>query len=241
MFADPPAGQWFVANDGQRWWFDSGSIALDFAYTGGFAGPPEWEQWHEPKDTANWWRERFGVDVPVSAASYARARELRGAIAEAVVATAHDRPVPDEVAAIIDEWAARPDVPPQLRHEHPITSDRLLATIARDAVAALRQTDRVRVCGADDCAVMYLDTSRSGNRTWCSMQRCGNRHKVRALRSRRAASATTTDSEQQQGQENDSDSHSHQPRRSAQEPCLLSGRARDRRFAPRRRRTTGHR
>ncbi|MFV0375373.1 CGNR zinc finger domain-containing protein [Microbacterium sp.] len=204
MNLDPPTGQWFVAGDGQRWWFDSGSIAFDFAYTGGFPGPPEWEYWREPQDVAKWWRERFGVDVPVSAADYAQARELRKMIAQAVIAAAYDRMVPDESAATIDEWAARPDMPPQLRAEPPVSSDRLLATIARSAVAALRQTERVRVCGADDCVVMYLDTSHSGNRAWCSMRRCGNRHKVRALRARRAASGTTNDPQQQPRQENNS-------------------------------------
>jgi predicted RNA-binding Zn ribbon-like protein len=201
MTADPPTGQWLVASDGQRWWFDSGSIAFDFAYTGGFPGPPEWEHWHEPRDVAAWWRERFGVQVPVSAADCGRARELRGAIAQAVVAVSHDRPIPAEAAALIDEWAARPDVPPQLGGEPPVTSDRLLATIARAAVAALGQPERVRVCGADDCAVMYLDTSRSGNRAWCSMQRCGNRHKVRALRARRTVPGTTNRREPEPRQE----------------------------------------
>ncbi|MGN6126819.1 MAG: hypothetical protein ACTHON_09660, partial [Humibacter sp.] len=27
-------GQWLEAADGQRWWFDSGCLCLDFAYTG---------------------------------------------------------------------------------------------------------------------------------------------------------------------------------------------------------------
>ena len=55
----------------------------------------------------------------------------------------------------------------------------------RDAVVVLRdRADRIRECAAGDCQVIYLDTSRSGNRTWCSMQRCGNRHKVRQRRAR---------------------------------------------------------
>ena len=202
MILVPRTGQWFVAHDGQRWWFDSGSIAFDFAYTGGFPSPSAGERWHEPGDLAEWWRERFGFDAPVSAADYARARELRQAIAEAVMAVAHDQPIPAECATVIDEWAARPDVPPQLSAEPPVTSDRLLAAIARAAVEALRRADRVRVCGAGDCAVVYLDASRSGNRSWCSMQRCGNRHKARARRARRAASIATSDSEQRSRQEN---------------------------------------
>ncbi|MEE3918700.1 CGNR zinc finger domain-containing protein [Micromonospora sp. BRA006-A] len=31
-----------------------------------------------------------------------------------------------------------------------------------------------------------MDTSRPGQRRWCAMERCGNRQKARALRSRRA-------------------------------------------------------
>lgn len=201
MNLDPPTGQWFVAQDGQRWWFDSGSIAFDFAYTGGFPGPPEWEYWHGPEDVARWWRERFGTDVPVGAADYEQARELRQRIAQAVIAVSHGQHIPEQAATVIDEWAARPDVPPQLHARPSVTSDRLLATIARAAVAALRRPERVRVCGAEDCAVMYVDTSRSGSRAWCSMKRCGNRHKVRALRARRAASGL--DQERHPQQEND--------------------------------------
>jgi predicted RNA-binding Zn ribbon-like protein len=37
--------------------------------------------------------------------------------------------------------------------------------------------------------MIYRDESRTGTRRWCSMQRCGNRAKVRAHRARRAALA----------------------------------------------------
>lgn len=191
MIVRPPTGQWFVAHDGQRWWFDSGSIAFDFAYTGGFDGPPEWERWHGPADVAAWWRERFDVEVHVDEREDRRARELRAAIARALACLSSGQEIPPAAAAFIDRWAARPDLPPQLGDEVTATSDRLLATIARDAVMALSAPERIRVCRGDRCQVIYLDTSRSGNRAWCSMQRCGNRHKVRALRERRAATDPT--------------------------------------------------
>ncbi|UOR01568.1 CGNR zinc finger domain-containing protein [Leucobacter allii] len=200
----PPTGQWFVADDGQRWWFDSGSIALDFAYTGGFPGPEAWELWHGPEDIARWWRERFDVEVPVDEEEAVRARDLRRAIADAVLAAAAGTAIPGGAASVIDEAAARPDVPRQLRAEPAVSCERLLATIARAAVAALERPERVRVCGADDCAVMYLDISRSGNRAWCSMRRCGNRQKVRALRARRAASEITDDGASQPREEHHS-------------------------------------
>jgi predicted RNA-binding Zn ribbon-like protein len=188
MFSEPATGQWFDAADGQRWWFDSGSIAFDFAYTGGFGGPPEWERWHGPADVARWWQERFGVEVRVDDRAYRRARKLREAIAGAVVAAAHDQPISAGDVATIDRFAAMPDLPPQLGTPVSPTSDRMLATIGRDAVSSLGRPDRIRTCAAGDCSVMYLDTSRSGSRTWCSMSRCGNRHKVRELRARRAGS-----------------------------------------------------
>ncbi|ERK71913.1 hypothetical protein N136_01733, partial [Leifsonia aquatica ATCC 14665] len=64
-----------------------------------------------------------------------------------------------------------------------------LGTIARDAVRLFgpEADGRIRECSADDCDLVYLDTSRSGNRRWCSMQRCGNRAKVRAHRARAGA------------------------------------------------------
>jgi predicted RNA-binding Zn ribbon-like protein len=34
---------------------------------------------------------------------------------------------------------------------------------------------------------VFFDESRSNNRRWCSMQRCGNRSKVRAHRERASA------------------------------------------------------
>ena len=41
---------------------------------------------------------------------------------------------------------------------------------------------RIRKCGASDCDVYYLDTSKGHRRQWCSMKGCGNREKQRRLR-----------------------------------------------------------
>src|SRR4051794_37333207 len=35
---------------------------------------------------------------------------------------------------------------------------------------------RVRVCAGENCAWLFLDTSRSGRRLWCSEQTCGTRN-----------------------------------------------------------------
>ena len=36
---------------------------------------------------------------------------------------------------------------------------------------------RIRKCGAPDCAVYFVDTSKGHRRQWCSMKNCGNREK----------------------------------------------------------------
>lgn len=45
-----------------------------------------------------------------------------------------------------------------------------------------RTLDRLRVC--EGCGTVFLDSSANGSRRWCTMQRCGNRAKVRAYRAR---------------------------------------------------------
>jgi predicted RNA-binding Zn ribbon-like protein len=37
-----------------------------------------------------------------------------------------------------------------------------------------------RCANHDTCVLMFLDTSRSHTRRWCSMELCGNRSKVAA-------------------------------------------------------------
>jgi predicted RNA-binding Zn ribbon-like protein len=43
---------------------------------------------------------------------------------------------------------------------------------------------RVHVCPGENCAWLFLDTSRSGRRLWCSEETCGTRNRVRRWRSR---------------------------------------------------------
>ena len=97
----------------------------------------------------------------------------------------------------VNLFAATPDIPPALdggrrqAGRTRIRTGQALATIARDAVMLLGTpsdgTDlegRIRECSADDCHLVFYDESRTNNRRWCSMQRCGNRAKVRAYRAK---------------------------------------------------------
>ena len=59
--------------------------------------------------------------------------------------------------------------------------DRVLWPLARLAADLLTsaELDDVRVCAAEDCNWLFLDTSKNRSRRWCDMKSCGNRAKVR--------------------------------------------------------------
>src|SRR5580700_9867410 len=67
--------------------------------------------------------------------------------------------------------------------------DWLLAAIARSAAELIAEgaSARLGVCSNPDCGLFFYDTSRTRRRRWCSMSRCGNRHKVRAFSRRQSA------------------------------------------------------
>lgn len=186
-----PTGQWLTADDGLRWWFDSGALALDFAYTGAMGERPEWESLHTPDDLAHWLEGRFDdVDGTVSEGDLRDAKALRVAIAHAAVARSHGHAIDPVDVDAINLYAAIPDIPPALvggtRQAGRATARtaQALSVMAREAVElfSAHNGERIRECSADDCQIVFFDESRSNNRRWCSMARCGNRAKVRKHR-----------------------------------------------------------
>lgn len=183
--------------DGVAWFFEAGAESLDFAYTGELGGRVGGgERLHAPRDLGGWLAEHVGqLDAgDVGERDLADALVLRAALGRLYTAAADGRaPEPDDVDTL-NLFAATPDIPPALdggRRQAGATRIRpaqALSTLAREAVEALaaRAEGRIRRCDADDCRLIYRDESRTGTRRWCSMQRCGNRAKVRAHRERAA-------------------------------------------------------
>jgi predicted RNA-binding Zn ribbon-like protein len=192
-------GQWIDSTDGQRWWFDAGSLALDFAYTGGLdAETGEREIVRDAAELNDWLTERFPEVAPTAGErEFADAKALRESIARLARRASRGEAPSPEAVDVVNLFAATPDIPPVLAGggrqagRSNARPHQALGSIARDAVRLFgpEAGGRIRECSADDCRLVYLDTSRSGNRRWCSMQRCGNRAKVRAHRARAAAGA----------------------------------------------------
>jgi predicted RNA-binding Zn ribbon-like protein len=125
---------------------------------------------------------------PASATELEVARELREAIYRLAIARSKRRRLPEPDRALLNHWAAQP--PPPLRLEQGgarqvvAGAGPLLALVARGAVDLLGGAagERIRGCSGDGCSLLFVDTSRSGGRKWCSMAACGNRAKVARFR-----------------------------------------------------------
>ncbi len=67
------------------------------------------------------------------------------------------------------------------------TVESVLAPIAEAAAALLTTFDfeLIKRCEDETCILWFSDQTKSHRRRWCSMERCGNRHKVAIYRARR--------------------------------------------------------
>ncbi len=180
-------GQWLAPPDGRVWWFDSGALCLDFGYTGDYGyGVPAWEQLHSAADLDTWLGERFGPPARSSTArDYREALRLREAITATARRATEGLPPTPAAVDVINDWAAHPAIPPHLpggtHGPAPVAPAQMLATVAHDAIQTFTgPAGRVRECAAEDCRLVFLDTSRPGSRRWCSMSRCGGRAKARS-------------------------------------------------------------
>ncbi|MEU5299523.1 CGNR zinc finger domain-containing protein [Streptomyces noursei] len=184
------------SHTGAAYRFDPGALCLELLPTGGPGPLSRYEVLHQPADLTAWAEQSRLTPTPdlrITESEVADARRLRNALFRAAAAlTHHEPPTPGDLDVINDAAAHAPLAPvigaDGKRHWAGTGSGtQLLATVARDAVDLLTGplAPRIRTCAAEDCHLIYVDTSRPGRRRWCSMEHCGNRHKVRALRTRR--------------------------------------------------------
>ncbi|MEU0487611.1 CGNR zinc finger domain-containing protein [Nocardiopsis sp. NPDC006139] len=189
-----------VLNDpkGGSFRFDAGALCLDFAHTGGEGRYAVFETLHDPSDLAEWLAHpALGVVVtqPVTDEELAAAKTLR----QAIWIAAHDRAAdraPDAAAvAAINAAAAQAPLTPELAADgttvgwaRPVRAGQALSSMAREMIDLLSGplAHRIRECAGDNCPLVFVDSSRPGARRWCAMERCGNRHKLRARRARQA-------------------------------------------------------
>jgi predicted RNA-binding Zn ribbon-like protein len=194
-----------ASSDGAVWRFDPGTVFIEFMLTGGPGQFARYDTLHLPADLQQWAAAcRLTLDpeaVSTCAADVSTARELRDALWRLIQHSMAGSQGGRVDLATVNQVAGLAPLVPQISTAGrslwalPTTASAVLSTVARDAIEVLTgpAAGRLRECAADDCQLIFLDTSRPGARRWCSMERCGNRHKVRAIRARRSITAVSGD------------------------------------------------
>jgi predicted RNA-binding Zn ribbon-like protein len=203
---------------------DGGRACLDFANTRGSAAsaPDHLADYADlvafaaqsdlitPQD-AEWLRAQAAREPAVAAGVLTRAKRLREAMRTIFASLAAGQSLPDAELGVLNF-----DLAASLSHARVVPTgtkkdggyrwgwsgrnlDAPLWPITRSAADLLTSDDErglVRECGADDCAWLFIDTTRNRSRQWCSMQSCGNREKARRhyqrVRDRRATVSAAT-------------------------------------------------
>ncbi len=190
---------------GGSFWFDAGALCLDFAHTGGEGRYAVFETLRRPADLGDWLAQPPLTAVltsAVTARELIAAKALRQAIWDTAHAQAAGQPLSADAIATINRAAAAAPLVPELADDAttardgattaswalPVRTTQALSTLAREMIELLSGplAGRIRECAGDNCPLVFVDSSRPGARRWCAMERCGNRHKLRALRARRA-------------------------------------------------------
>lgn len=175
--------------------FRGGHVALDLTatLTGRREGAPrEWLT--NAKDLARWLKAAGMETSDVSSENLKTARDLREIIHRLATARlkgetldendrerlnglAREGAAPELTAGGEARWRGGPRA--------------LLSSIAAEAVWVLGndRAGRLRQCEGEGCAILFYDTSRAGERRWCSMTACGNKAKAAGFRNRKVRAA----------------------------------------------------
>lgn len=196
--------------EGVRYRFDPGSLCLELLASGGEGWLEQFELLHQPADLGPWLaRSRLATratvtpsQVEITTRDLGRLKRLREAIRRIATSFA-ERAAPSPAdLSFLNFFAAAPPLVSRIDEKSgrrrswaaPLKGPQLLSTFARDAIDLFTGplSERVRMCAGDNCYLLFVDTSRPGARRWCSMERCGNRHKVRTFRKRQVAPAVSS-------------------------------------------------
>lgn len=172
--------------------FIGGRATLNFVGTLGKRSTTQLERLRTPEDLARW-AELAGLgSISADATDLEAAKSLREALYALVLSALGRAPARPADVKLVNKWAALDTPAPALairsgalhRNDPAPTASAVLAAIARDGVELLTgpEAASIRECEDPTCTLLFVDTSRSHRRRWCSMNVCGARNKMRTLR-----------------------------------------------------------
>jgi predicted RNA-binding Zn ribbon-like protein len=188
--------------------FVAGNTALDFVNTAEERGHPAAGDALTTIADLRLWGERYGLIARSSTPDdgereFEKAREARELLYGLFLARVHDRPLSRAALARLANLAVDAYRAATLEagaegnlHWHWDRSE--LATIRHIAVTSAvdllhpEPVARLKQCPGEHCGWFFLDTTKRGNRRWCSMSECGQ--EAKNIRRRKPTHGTATPS-----------------------------------------------
>ncbi len=137
--------------------------------------------------------QRADAEPEIAAATYARVDGTRSALARTFLAISRQRqPADADLATVNRTLAAALPAMRLISADTGVTVawageedflGHVLGPVLYSAVTFLPSLEgqpHVRQCAGKDCALFFVDRSRSGRRSWCEMKTCG--HRINSLR-----------------------------------------------------------
>lgn len=183
--------------------FVGGDTSIDFANTEMIEGGRKVDRVSTPAELAAWVAAStlgrvYGTPTVIEPRIHAQAIDVRGALQAGFNALIDREPVPESTVQTLNAVLGRAPgaqlrvdttgalrLVPQvdlMKDADPLPW--LLANAGAELLCSERITLLRRCANRDHCMLVFLDTSRSHTRRWCSMDLCGNRRKVAAHQSR---------------------------------------------------------
>lgn len=180
---------------------DAGAISLNLIATVGSRLSPAPVERLTGKARLTEWLNRTGVapgitENAVGSEWVTAFKSLREDLHAVVHAHLDNRPCPPAALKRVNKIAAAPPPTPRLIRSrsgrmtlglaHRWNLNELLSAVARDAMEVIggNAQGNLHECEGQTCDLVYLDTSRSHPRRWCSSAACGNKERVAQYRRR---------------------------------------------------------
>jgi predicted RNA-binding Zn ribbon-like protein len=170
-----------------------GRLSLDFTWTLRYRSVYPTELLTSPDRLAEWLTIAELPSGRITLEQLEAARSLREAIYAAAIDAIDGKTLQSTHLATINEWSNTAHPSPQLRPDRTKTltvrrgqeTNAALTILACDTIELIATTtDRLRRCEGPNCSLLFHDTSRPGQRRWCSAQRCGNKINTKNYRAR---------------------------------------------------------
>lgn len=177
-----------MENEMSEFQFVGEAVAFDFVNTEIVVRRKSVDLLNSEPDLLNWWsavldhyQMDIAADLEITPELFRRAIALRDSLRRIFTATVQQEEILEADLTLLNdvlkEGHTQLVVAPNNRFSlNQVGNNILLQTIAHSALWLLTECERERLhkCKNEHCVLMFLDTTKNGNRVWCSIE-CMNR------------------------------------------------------------------